>query len=92
MFILIESSDVDTDDEEDAPKAETSTKSTDKSVPWPLKLDGEGWPILPNTEGITLSKLKELVRSFLTLCYRMFHHSFYHLSLKCNLFYRKEGQ
>lgn len=44
--------------------------STDKSVPWHLESDGEGWPILPDANTYSLTEVKDIIRSFLTLIYR----------------------
>jgi hypothetical protein len=43
----------------------------DKSVPWPLHHDEDGYPTLPDMVGKSLSDLKDIVRSFVTLSYRM---------------------
>jgi hypothetical protein len=42
----------------------------DKSVPWPLKHDQNGYPTLPDMEEKSLPDLKDIVRSFVTLSYR----------------------
>jgi hypothetical protein len=42
----------------------------DKSVPWPLKNDENGYPTLPDMVGKSLPDLKDIVRSFVTLSYR----------------------
>jgi hypothetical protein len=44
---------------------------TDKGVPYPLKLDEDGLPILPPNDKKLLPEIKQIVRSFLTLNYRM---------------------
>jgi hypothetical protein len=49
----------------------TGKVNADKSVPWPLKHDEDGYPVLPDTQGKTLPQLKDIVRSFVTLSYRM---------------------
>jgi hypothetical protein len=54
-------------DQEDGP----SKVIADRSVPWPLKLDQDGYPILPAMEGKSLPDLKDIVRSFVTLSYRV---------------------
>jgi hypothetical protein len=43
----------------------------DKSVPWPLHHDQDGYPTLPDMVGKSLPDLKDIVRSFVTLSYRM---------------------
>jgi hypothetical protein len=43
----------------------------DKSVPWPLNHDEDGYPTLPDMVGKSLPDLKDIVRSFVTLSYRM---------------------
>lgn len=48
-------------------------QETDKSVPWPLPHDKNGYPILPATEGKSLPEIKDIVRSFVTLSYRKVH-------------------
>lgn len=45
---------------------------TDKGVPYRLKLDEDGVPILPANDNKNLPEIKQIVRSFLTLNYRMF--------------------
>lgn len=42
----------------------------DKSVPWPLNHDEDGYPTLPDMQGKSLPDLKDIVRSFVTLSYR----------------------
>jgi hypothetical protein len=42
-----------------------------KGVPWPLKHDKDGYPTLPAMEGKSLPDIKDIVRSFITLSYRM---------------------
>lgn len=46
--------------------------AADKSVPWPLNHDENGYPTLPDMVGKSLPDLKDIVRSFVTLSYRMF--------------------
>ena len=46
-------------------------QKTEKSVPWPLEVDKNGYPILPSTVGKSLPDIKDIVRSFVTLSYRM---------------------
>jgi hypothetical protein len=43
----------------------------DKSVPWPLKHDKDRYPQLPSVDGKSLPEVKDIVRSFVTLSYRM---------------------
>ena len=42
----------------------------DKSVPYQLEVDDEGWPLLPSSKEITLQDIKQIVRSYVTLIYR----------------------
>jgi hypothetical protein len=44
-------------------------KGIDVSVPWELATDVHGWPLLPLELALPLQKLKEIVRSFVTLTY-----------------------
>ena len=61
----------DDDDEDDSDgKKRRRSRSFDKGVPYELKVDEAKWPILPNTDGVSLAILKDIVRSFLTLTYR----------------------
>jgi hypothetical protein len=53
----------------------------DKSVPWPLKHDENGYPTLPDMVEKSLPDLKDIVRSFVTLSYRMLSLSFHCLIL-----------
>jgi hypothetical protein len=43
----------------------------DKSVPWPLPSNDRGLPILPSSDGHNLPEIKHIIRSFLSLTYRM---------------------
>lgn len=43
----------------------------DKSVPWPLNHDEDGYPTLPDMVGKSLADVKDIIRSFVTLSYRM---------------------
>jgi hypothetical protein len=45
----------------------------DKSVPWPLKSNPDGLPVLPPSEGLGLPELKKVVRAFITLTYRQLY-------------------
>jgi hypothetical protein len=49
----------------------TKAGRSDKSVPWPLKSNGDGLPIFPPIKDRTLPEIKQIVRSFLTLTYRL---------------------
>ena len=42
----------------------------DRSVPYRLEVDDEGWPLLPSSKEITLQDVKQIVRSYVTLIYR----------------------
>jgi hypothetical protein len=42
----------------------------DKSVPYQLEVDDEGWPLLPHSKEVTLHEIKQIVRSYVTLIYR----------------------
>src|SRR5215472_9305353 len=64
-----------TAEDDDADDGEPAT--TDKSVPWPLKLDEAGLPILPHIEDHPLAHIKHIVWSFVTLTYHK------HLVLYC---------
>jgi hypothetical protein len=59
---------------DDHPKAADQTATVaglvDKSVPWQLKSDHDGLPILPSSEGLQLPDIKQIIRSFITLHYR----------------------
>jgi hypothetical protein len=44
-------------------------KGIDVSVPWELATDAQGWPLLPLELALPLQKLKEIIRSFVTLTY-----------------------
>ena len=44
----------------------------DKSLPYELQKNDDGWPILPHTEDLRLSKLKDMIRSFITITYSKF--------------------
>jgi hypothetical protein len=44
----------------------------DKSVPWPLESDEDGWPLLPSLKELSLVQIKDIVRSFLTIIYSEF--------------------
>lgn len=45
----------------------------DRSVPRELEVDERGWPLLPDwSADWPLPLLKQLIRSFVTLCYRTF--------------------
>jgi hypothetical protein len=57
-------------DAEDAPDAQAKVVTSDRSVPWQLKCDKEGFPILPSSEQRSLPDIKQIIRSFLTLNYR----------------------
>ena len=48
----------------------TTAGPVDKSVPWPLKSNPDGLPILPPSEGLQLPDIKQIIRSFITLHYR----------------------
>ena len=54
------------DDEE----ADGRAPTIDKSVPFVLETDDEGWPLLPSAEDITLVRMKDIIRSYLTMIYR----------------------
>jgi hypothetical protein len=61
----------------DSPAAEAAAPDQkiipmDKGVPYPLELGEDGVPILPPNEKKSLPEIKQIVRSFLTLNYRMF--------------------
>jgi hypothetical protein len=43
---------------------------TDKSILWRLETDVEGWPILPDANTFSLTEVKDIIRSFLTMIYR----------------------
>lgn len=49
--------------------AENSSFKFDKSLPFTLQTDAEGWPMLPEGDNLRLSKLKEVIRSFITMTY-----------------------
>ena len=53
-------------DDDDIPRK----LSTDKSVPWVLALDEDRWPQLPAFDNFSLSQVRDIIRSFLTLVYR----------------------
>ena len=55
----------DSDDEEDK-----KPLRYDKSLPYQLDSNDDGWPILPGRKDLRLSKLKDLIRSFVTMTYR----------------------
>jgi hypothetical protein len=62
---------------DDSPAAEAATPDQkiilmDKGVPYSLELDEDGVPILPPNEKKSLPEIKQIIRSFLTLNYRMF--------------------
>jgi hypothetical protein len=66
-----EDGDDDDDDDDDSDgKKRRRGRSFDKGVPYELKVDEAKWPILPDTDGVSLAILKDIVRSFLTLTYR----------------------
>jgi hypothetical protein len=44
----------------------------DKSVPWPLESDEDGWPLLPSLKELSLVQIKDIARSFLTIIYSEF--------------------
>jgi hypothetical protein len=58
--------------EEEIPDISAKPGPTDKSVPWPLRRDADGLPILPAIKDRTLPQIKQIVRSFLSLTYRLF--------------------
>jgi hypothetical protein len=59
------------DDEDDEEEPEMGrVQTSDKSVPWDLARDAEGWPVLPAEMKFPLQESKEIVRSFVTLTYR----------------------
>ena len=49
----------------------TKGQPSDKSVPWPLKSNEDGLPIFPPIKDRTLPEIKQIVRSFLSLTYRL---------------------
>jgi hypothetical protein len=49
-----------------------STRSSDKSVPITLLVNEDGWPLLPEIGDQSLTDAKAIIRSYLTLCYRLF--------------------
>ncbi len=53
----------------DAAKGRTGLP--DKSVPWPLPCNDGGLPILPSSDRRSLQDMKHIIRSFLSLTYRM---------------------
>lgn len=70
----------------DSPAAEAAAPDQkiilmDKGVPYPLELDEDGVPILPPNDKKSLPEIKQIVRSFLTLNYRMFLILFRNISL-----------
>jgi len=58
----------------------------DKGVPYPLELDEDGVPILPPNEKKSLPEIKQIIRSFFTLNYRMFLILFRHVLLMNTLY------
>jgi hypothetical protein len=78
---------------DDSPAAEAAAPDQkiipmDKGVPYPLKLDEDGVPILPPNEKKSLAEIKQIIRSFLTLNYRMFLISFRDVPLMHLVFFR----
>jgi hypothetical protein len=57
---------------EEEPAVPTKEGRSDKSVPWPLKSNEDGLPIFPPIKDRTLPEIKQIVRSFLSLTYRLF--------------------
>jgi hypothetical protein len=55
------------DEDADKPKPRS-----DKSLPYELQKNSDGWPILPHIEDLRLSKLKDMMRSFITMTYSKF--------------------
>jgi len=53
------------------PAVPTKAGRSDKSVPWPLKSNEDGLPIFPPIKDRTLPEIKQIVRSFLSLTYRL---------------------
>jgi hypothetical protein len=41
----------------------------DKSVPWPMDSDEDGWPIMPEGDNLNAPDFKDIIRSFVTLTY-----------------------
>lgn len=41
----------------------------DKSIPWSLESNEDGWPVLPEEDNLRAPDLKDIVRSFITLTY-----------------------
>ena len=58
----------------------TSKLVTDKSVPWPLKVDKNGYPTLPEVQDKSLPDVKDIVRSFVTMSYRMIFYLSFNIS------------
>jgi hypothetical protein len=58
-------------DDENLP-IQTITGPSDKSVPWPLTCNADGFPIFPSIVHRTLPEIKQIVRSFLSLTYRLY--------------------
>jgi hypothetical protein len=42
----------------------------DKSAPYELYTDENGWPIIPEEETLPLTTLRDLIRSIVTVTYR----------------------
>ena len=57
--------------DEDVPPLPTKPQASDKSVPWPLRSNEDGLPIFPPIKDRTLPEIKQIVRSFLSLTYRL---------------------
>jgi hypothetical protein len=58
----------DSDTESGAPRK--TVNKQDKSITRVLELDGDNYPILPNTTGLKLPALRDIARTFITMCYR----------------------
>jgi len=57
-------------------KEEKKPLRYDKSLPYQLGSNGDGWPILPGQKDLRLSKLKDLIRSFITMTYRTWKNNY----------------
>jgi hypothetical protein len=64
--------DDDTDDDSSDGKVKKRGKNFDKSLPYDLDVDEDGWPIVPEGDKVSLQRLKDIVRSFLTVTYRKY--------------------
>jgi hypothetical protein len=58
--------------EEDGDDDGAPLPPVDKSVPWPIERDENGWPLLPGLKELSLVQIKDIVRSFLTVIYSEF--------------------